>query len=996
MRSLPEKFLEYSRRKDAKPALIASIQTSLFYVEQTNQVDWTAAWSYSNVDWTPTPPEAGDVQLLESDPNCYTEQTSQNGQTAFLYWHYHHYQSFKHTAGYRKRLKQISLWVLSLTPNGGQFINVTIADSGQTDFSSTVSMSTPITGWYTFDFLDDGVFIENNTLYNMHVRGYTNGFAQPALYMRTDSSAYPVGQLDRYIEGTGWTYNIGDLAFKIDYSYPFSGHLTTKVMSLSLVPEQNGEWMFDDVIPGGTSLVYQAWGVNTPSWTFPASWEDIGTVVDGQAIMNLKQFYRVRANFAANSAQDLTPTLSRVRADFSVYEKFADASGLGIPVALLDVDNLASEIDLFDDSTIGQISLKLARTRRVNQIMDNRSGIYLKNKIVKVMAGFVSDGFAEADFIDYRWGQVEDYSIENDDSVTVKLKDPQIEWDAKVPRSWASSIDNVTWNGSHHVDVIKDLLTNRIGFRESKLILDSFETVRSQTSGYQVHRTITGGTEKAKDLVNELRLDLGAYLIVDHIGRAGLKKWDAAASVVASLSDKDFLDLAWRANGEKVYNQVIGYYAWTDTGSEDYYAAVHSANDLVSQYNYQQVLAWELEDKWTTAANSRQIGALSSLILDRYSQHPPIIEGTLDRRWITLEPGDLVRVSTTRAPSPDGVSGDVAEKYQIVRTELDFTEDRIGVTLLAANVYEDWKAIQELSSGYQVSNFVQTDDGALLAGTTWAENSGGEIWRSNDQGSSWVNVHTMPSSHRNIYAIENLGGNVAIAAGISVTNSYGLFYRSSNAGSSWTFLDTYYSPLYFEALCSPYSGTAVAGSNTGFIRRSSDQGSSWTNIGFIVPAAVKKIVAVNSNAMLFLCTSGDTSMIYRSSDAGSSWTFVFSIGEASNKALSIISSGMLFATHHRIFSSLDQGSSWTFVTTLAPLSISALSMERYGGNIYIGGAQNALWKSTDQGNTWALDKIVTAVDCSQGAVNAITSQGSAFLIGKGGGSARIYRWRGKD
>ena len=94
MRDLPTKFIEHSRKKDAKPALLVSLQTSLFYAELSTQADWSASWSSSNVDWTPSPPDAGDVALAATSA-VLTEQTSQNVFSEPLVWDNQLYQSFQ-------------------------------------------------------------------------------------------------------------------------------------------------------------------------------------------------------------------------------------------------------------------------------------------------------------------------------------------------------------------------------------------------------------------------------------------------------------------------------------------------------------------------------------------------------------------------------------------------------------------------------------------------------------------------------------------------------------------------------------------------------------------------------------------------------------------------------------------------------------------------------------------------------------------------------------
>ncbi len=868
MRDLPKKFKKINDSGTGKPALVVALQSNVFYVEQVRKEDWANASAYSFVDWTPTPPvKAGDVILQQTTDIRYENQSVSNLTDDFCTgvagFYKEHWQSFEQNQGCPRKLTKVRVYLRAAS--GSEFYAYCqLYSSGKgSALSSEIVKYVATAGgwaWVEFDFTSQNIIINPDMEYWFKIRhsgGTLTG--QQQIACGNSELYYSGGRRDIWNSLIGWLVAQGDMVFEVrftgqhGYYYMPSGSITTQTMSLSSVPAQTGEWFFSDIIPLGTRLTYEAWCTNSPGMTFPSSWESIGTVVDGDRITNLKQFYRVRGTFYSNAYRDETPILSGIRADFSNYELFSNRGGLGLPVTVQDVSNLSMSIDFFKGSTIGQIDINFAATPRVRRWLALSRP---KNKMVKVRAGFIDDrplmkirnlvlptsdalAFEEGpwygqssatpsitqgqadpiggytatriqtwsgessikyifypptsggiaptnsgtyyytsvwvkslgpavrfgsnidgatgsvvvsadgefhqvqilqegtgnywaprfdamsvagsldliawrplceinnqdpswqnpmevvaynawladdrfkleDFIDYRWGVIDDYQLE-DDVVTITMKDFSKEWNQDVPIKWQNATDDVTWTGSHHCDIIKDVLLNRIGIRDSKLDTSALNVVKDQTSGYVATHKITGNPMSGKDIVDQLRILTASFFIYTPTGAIKLKRWDPTEEPVVSLTDKHFISKRWEANDGELYNRCVHYFNWVGSGDDakDFTAFKDTPNSN-SMVQYQETATFTFKDQWTTVANSRQVGELHTIINSRYSDPPPpIFRCEVDRKYLAVEVGDFAAITTTCAPSSDGI-GIVEQNFQVIETNLNFMEDRIAFAM---------------------------------------------------------------------------------------------------------------------------------------------------------------------------------------------------------------------------------------------------------------------------------------------------------------------------
>ncbi len=690
MLSLSEKFLTENAKDRNTPALLVDILSHLLSNEQTTQADWAANSGENNVDYTPDPPVSGDVILASAAvPNEENQASDSWGELQVitslqgLVTDNVNWQSFKQTTGGSKTLGMVQGYFRQATGSGTMKVSCQIWSAGKAAQIETtigpVNITSDTGQWLSFDFSSQGIVLQNDTEYWIRFNGSYSGVTANVSYQRYQSTnVYSKGQFDR--TGTNPGTSLGDLAFIISMSgsyYQTSGYIRTQTMDLGETPTNEGEWVIEDIQPAGTSLTYQAWTSDTGA--FAGEETSLGAIADGVAITVLNRYYRVRADLSTTN-QSNTPTLQLIKAQFEIYNTYSDNMSLGYEPAVLSVSSLTTTVDTFEKSTISQIDLAMGLTESVSAWLKTK---YPRNKIVKVRAGFVADGWSAADYENYFWGQVEDWRIDPDYEVNLQIQDYAKEWKAKVPEKWESALDDVVWINVHPVDVCLDILRNHINVRDSKLVLGSFEAVKAALPGWKVIRTVTGDTVDADELLQELRILMSCYFIPQADGRIKIKRWDPNEAAVDSLTDDDMANVRWEANAASLINQTHIYYGWDGDGDKAQdFTELRVAPDAASQTNWNELRIKEIKDKWTQPTETSQVQDLESKVLARFANPPSILSCEVVRSRIYLEVGDIVTVTTKKAPSTDMV-GISNERYQIINRNLDFKKDAIRLKLLA-------------------------------------------------------------------------------------------------------------------------------------------------------------------------------------------------------------------------------------------------------------------------------------------------------------------------
>lgn len=284
-----------------------------------------------------------------------------------------------------------------------------------------------------------------------------------------------------------------------------------------------------------------------------------------------------------------------------------------------------------------------------------------------------------------------------------------------------------------------------------------------------------------------------------------------------------------------------------------------------------------------------------------------------------------------------------------------------------------WVRIDSGFTSYAIHSLAINSSNHVFAGSD-------RIHQSVDNGDDWTLLGGLAY---NSYSLAvNVSG--TIFAG---TNGYGIF-RTIDEGDTWLQINNGLTDLKIFALTANATGHVFAGTHTGKLYRSTDNGDSWKHIftlrerGVVDPSALS--FAVNSSGNIFVGSA--FAGIWRSSDNGDSWAKVFSAGSSYVNAIVINSSEHVFASTASyygggsVFRSIDGGDNWSRVyTTRSFGGIKALMAHANtvfaGYEGYAGGSGGAI-RSNDNGDNWEL--VNTNLN---GAVYAFTNMNAQIFAG---------------
>lgn len=86
------------------------------------------------------------------------------------------------------------------------------------------------------------------------------------------------------------------------------------IIDMTQQPERDGEWSFDDTIPAGTSIVYEADASETGD--FLGEHMPVGVVNDGDPITLKARYYRIRATMTPDDEYSVSPSIEEIKITF--------------------------------------------------------------------------------------------------------------------------------------------------------------------------------------------------------------------------------------------------------------------------------------------------------------------------------------------------------------------------------------------------------------------------------------------------------------------------------------------------------------------------------------------------------------------------------------------------------------------------------------------------------------------------------------------------------
>lgn len=697
--TLPEKFETELEKIEREPSILLYLTEGFLSNTQTSEGDWTANSSESNVDYATikgsvildtiaTP----DFSQLTTDANIVIHAGPTGSNPLW--------QSFQQTSGNSHKLNTVSIYAGSSGSNGTLVCEIWDAAKG-TQYGSTLTRNIPYPGVSAvdFDFTADDITIATATTY--YIKLYGSGTNWTVVTYNT-AGGYAGGQLNDtlgYIVGAG-----NDTKFAVTFKTPYyqaSGTIETQNMTLDSTPAVDGEWIIYDQ-ENDETITYNAEGSATGAWG--GEEVNLGAIVDGQAITGTKyKYYRVTASLSTADVYT-TPELQEITVSFETRLKLSDNDALGYEPSIKTVSSLTTKIGDFENTTVGQLTVKLARTTAVETYFLSGS-IYPKNKPAVLKFGFIVDNFeggdfdlnmTEAEYMTFFTGVIDNYRVDASDWITVTIKDAITQLDVEIPVSTAAggpptapTTTPKVYTALHPIAVMEDILQTQVNIRDSQIDLQSFTDAETSLGvGWLVSRTLNAEQENAKEMLEELRKLMNCYLIPKPDGKISIKEWDAAEAQADAWTDADYMVISWDRNSKELVNQVSVYFDWQDyadlTPQEDDYADFNNLIidvDSTSVANYGETKERIRKDKWTRAAQSANVDTYTAALIARYKNPPGIIDVKMDMKKLKYEVGDIIDITSAR-PIGSGLGGLTNEHFQIINKNLDFQRGTLTFKLL--------------------------------------------------------------------------------------------------------------------------------------------------------------------------------------------------------------------------------------------------------------------------------------------------------------------------
>lgn len=296
-----------------------------------------------------------------------------------------------------------------------------------------------------------------------------------------------------------------------------------------------------------------------------------------------------------------------------------------------------------------------------------------------------------------------------------------------------------------------------------------------------------------------------------------------------------------------------------------------------------------------------------------------------------------------------------------------------------------------VSTGLTIGAFAQVNSFAINAGgTLFAATYGSGVFRSMDNGASWTAINTGLTNGDVKSIITNNSGHVF--AGV---NLYEGIYRSTDNGNNWTIKNKGLVGSTVKAVAANAAGHIFAGTYYSGMYRSADNGTTWTeiNTGFVPGERTINAMALNAPGHLFagvanynFSTSTSETGMFRSTNNGDSWSMINTgLSNTDVRDVAVSSTNHIYvATAGGVFLSTNNGDSWSPVnsgitnTYMLSLAINA------SGHVLAGNFSGDIFLTTNNGSSWSKLKN-TGREVRSIAINA-AGQIFASTIGNG-----IYR-----
>ena len=425
-------------------------------------------------------------------------------------WYYYHFQGFTVTPG--RQLTKITVKIdntaggIKTFPikilKGAIPLGLSPADSSYANWISshlvTTQTCTVAAGYsgevsVSFDAVD------------LPEGAYTLFFLPPyptkVAYQNSD--VYSGGQLDVYayrsyggVIGFDWTYNKGDLYFKLELSgYYHTGTFSSKIMDLGEVPIYPGSFQMTYDLPVGTSLIVNLTGSNNADMSSGISYTNIN---DGQEITAFR-YWQTDNTLFTDSTLYQTPLIDlqevlfpkdrlRIREKVKLFN-VDDSIGKNYQALLNPLEFTTSEINLIDRVSTGGSASAVLEERTGEVIQRILSDSPLMNHRVMLYMGCDVPGFQESDLLRFFIGSVSAASYKPGYrggvyQLPLTFKNPVLEFKRKVPQMTQTGLLNfeilsLNYDKWHVIDASIDVIRGKAGIPGRYVNLATISSAKS-------------------------------------------------------------------------------------------------------------------------------------------------------------------------------------------------------------------------------------------------------------------------------------------------------------------------------------------------------------------------------------------------------------------------------------------------------------------------------------------------------------------------------------
>ncbi|MFQ5428049.1 MAG: hypothetical protein ACE5EZ_03615 [Thermodesulfobacteriota bacterium] len=311
------------------------------------------------------------------------------------------------------------------------------------------------------------------------------------------------------------------------------------------------------------------------------------------------------------------PPLIHYRAD-GTYRADADIFAVGsdtlhfIDGVVKSVSSLQNRIDPSKGfATRGELKAVISGRDNFKPIIRDE---FLKNTEVIRKDGFMAPGFTYGDYVSTFSGRISDWSRKGDE-LTLTIADTLADVaSTDLPVSNSNGTQVLDYTNWHPGEIMKDLLSEKLGMDLSAINMASFDTESSLwLNGWSFSRVLTEPVEVNK-ILNELQIETNSFIVHDGLSvnmkvfappppGTTVEKWSEGTHVIE--------DTITQKSGykDKFFNRVVVYFDYKGSGGstdnfESAVIAVDAASQDTSQWN--EISTKTIKSKWIRSLTHSQ------------------------------------------------------------------------------------------------------------------------------------------------------------------------------------------------------------------------------------------------------------------------------------------------------------------------------------------------------------------------------------------------------